>query len=116
MVPSRLAGFISPSQAVRLRYDAFPFQKYGEQDGQVENVTNLALVAGDPANPGRGSLADPDRAVAVVIVRLNRQTVEADGMKLPLQAGMRVAASIPLERRWLYEWVLEPVISRFGHL
>ena len=37
-------------------------------------------------------------------------------VKQPLQTGMLLDADIMLERRRLYEWVLEPLISLTGKL
>jgi membrane fusion protein len=33
--PSRAIGFVRPGQRVRLRYEAFPYQKFGQYDGVV---------------------------------------------------------------------------------
>ena len=35
---------------------------------------------------------------------------------MPLRSGMLVDASVMLERRKLYEWVLEPLFSISGRL
>ena len=45
---------------------------------------------------------------------LDQQFVKAYGQDLRLQAGMLVDADIWLDRRRLYEWVLEPLYSVLG--
>ena len=47
---------------------------------------------------------------------LQRQSVQAYGETLPLKSGMLVDASVLLEQRRLYEWVLEPLFSISGRL
>jgi membrane fusion protein len=49
-------------------------------------------------------------------LKLEQQNVLAYGKALPLKSGMLVDASILLEQRRLYEWVLEPLFSIAGRL
>lgn len=49
-----------------------------------------------------------------VRVRLERQSITTYGQAQPLKAGMALDASVLLERRKLYEWVLEPLYSISG--
>ena len=47
---------------------------------------------------------------------LDAQTIQAYGEARPLQVGMQLQADIMQERRKLYEWVLEPLLSITGKL
>ncbi|MCJ8269053.1 MAG: HlyD family secretion protein, partial [Psychrosphaera sp.] len=47
MVPSRAIGFMAPGQLVRLRYDAFPFQRYGTYVGKVLTISKSTLSASE---------------------------------------------------------------------
>ena len=51
-----------------------------------------------------------------VRLELDKQTVRTYGNVMPLRSGMLVDASVKLERRKLYEWVLEPIFSISGRL
>ena len=51
-----------------------------------------------------------------ITVDLSAQTIMAYGEARPLQIGMQLEADIMQERRKLYEWVLEPLISITGKL
>lgn len=112
--PSRAVGFISANEQVLLRYQAYPYQKFGHALGTVASVSRIALqtneAAGVPLPAGNGE------AVYLVTVTLARQTVTAYGKPHPLQAGMLVEADILQEKRNLYEWVLEPLFSLSGKL
>jgi membrane fusion protein len=103
--PSRAVGFVAEGDEVRLRYAAFPYQKFGHARGTVVAVT-AATVGGDPARGG-----EPSYRIAVA---LESQTVTAYGEPRRLLAGMSVEADVLLERRRLYEWVLEPLYSLAG--
>lgn len=46
-LPSRAIGFVRPGQPVLLRYQAFPYQKFGHYRGQVANVARSAIAPGN---------------------------------------------------------------------
>lgn len=108
--PSRAIGFIRPGQSVQLRYQAYPYQKFGHASGTVKSVTKTALGSGSWTE---ASAREP---VYRVTVALTSQTMQAYGQAQPLQAGMAVDADILLDRRRLYEWVLQPIYSMTGRL
>lgn len=105
-VPSRAIGFIRPGDRVRLRYQAYPFQKFGHQGGRVARISRSAVppVAGAPSS-------EPHYRI---LVALDRQEVLAYGRPEPLRPGMLLEADILGERRKLHEWLLEPLYSLRG--
>ena len=64
------------------------------------------------AAPG-GSGSEPMYRIRV---RLGRQDILAYGQAQALKSGMGLDASILLERRRLYEWILEPLYSITGRI
>ena len=101
-VPSSAVGFVHPGTEVQLRYRAFPYQKFGHFKGVVREVAQApSSVGGEPG-------AEPTYRVRV---RLQSQSVEAFGRPQALRPGMTLDASLVLERRKLYEWVLEPLYA-----
>lgn len=116
-VPSRAVGFIKPGMAALLRYQAFPYQKFGQHPASVREVATTSvrpeeLSASIAVVPGAAQ-AEP---VYRIRLKLNQQTVQAYGAAIPLRSGMLVDASVMLEHRKLYEWVLEPLFSISGRL
>ena len=106
--PSRAIGFVKPGQAVRLRFEAFPYQKYGHRDGRVVQVSRTPLSATELATLGGvgGGGGEP-------LFRITVALDEATGAQaaLPLSAGMRLSADLMLERRRLVEWLFEPLLG-----
>ncbi|RPI63404.1 MAG: HlyD family efflux transporter periplasmic adaptor subunit [Lysobacterales bacterium] len=100
--PSRAVGFVAVGDEVRLRYAAFPYQKFGHARGAVTSVS-ATTVAGDAALG-----VEPTYRVAVA---LESQAVTAYGAPRRLMPGMAVEADVLGERRRLYEWVLEPLYA-----
>jgi membrane fusion protein len=112
LVPSRAIGFIAPGDTVLLRYQAFPYQKFGHHQGKVVRISRSALSAGEASALMSGNqAAEP---LYRVLVELQSQTITAYGKLEPLRPGMLVDADILGERRKLYEWVLEPLYSVRG--
>jgi membrane fusion protein len=118
-VPSTAIGFVRVGEPVLIRYQAFPYQKFGQYRAMVVSIARTALSAAELANDG-GPAATPgegrDATFYRVIVALDAQHVTAYGARQPLQAGMTLQADILQERRRLYEWVLEPLYSLTGKL
>ncbi len=108
--PSSSIGFVQPGDVVLLRYQAFPYQKFSQHEGVVETVSTSAASAAELADQALGELP-PGEALFAIQVRLKSATVQANGQARPLQAGMRLEADILQERRKLYEWMLEPLLS-----
>jgi membrane fusion protein len=106
LVPTRAIGFVAPGQEVVLRYDAFPFQRFGQYRGTVERVSRTVWSPGEKV--GQLVVREP---VYRVDVRLDSQVVIAGDQKLPLRSGMMVNADILQEKRKVWEWVFEPVLS-----
>lgn len=107
-VPSRAVGFIEPGRPVLVRYQAFPYQKFGQYEATVESVARAALSAQELSALGLPGSAD---SLYRVIVKLDTQHVLAYGQPQPLQAGMQLEADVLMDRRRLIEWVFEPIFS-----
>jgi len=116
--PSKSVGFISPGDAVLIRYQAYPYQKFGQYQAQVLSISRTAVPSVDLASmagevPG---LARGGEQLYRLRVSLNEQEVMAYGKPQALQSGMLLDADILQESRHLYEWVLEPLYSLTGKL
>lgn len=112
LVPVRSAGFVDVGQALHIRYDAFPYQKFGVQQGQVESVSHTVVMPGDLSNAPI-SVNEP---TYLVTASLNRQEILAYGRAIGLRAGMTFSADVELSNRSLMEWLLEPLYSVVGKL
>ena len=108
--PSSSIGFVQPGDTVLLRFQAFPYQKFGQHEGVVETVSRSAVGPAELASLP-GAPVTTTEPVFAIQVGLQRDTIEANGQARALQAGMLLEADILQERRQLYEWMLEPLFS-----
>lgn len=115
-ITPRQSGFIQSGQQVALRYEAFPYQKFGMAEGRVVNIANspysinelqphIASTLQSGSNPGASE------NYYRVTVELESQHVEVYGRQKPLLPGMQLEADILQEERKIYEWILEPLYS-----
>jgi membrane fusion protein len=114
--PSRAIGFVRPGQRVLLRYQAFPYQKFGHYEGIVASVSRSAVSPGELTQQlvNLASLYGQNEAVYRITVSLASQTVKAYGEAIPLQPGMQLEAAVLIESRPLIEWVFDPLFTVTG--
>lgn len=110
-IPSTAMGFIKAGQRVRISYDAFPYQRFGQYQGTVRSVSQTDV----PIAP-RGGNENDRRAVFMVRVALDQPTVRAYGTDIALRPGHTLTADIELDRRRLIRWMLDPLFAFSGKL
>lgn len=106
LVPSSAIGFVAPGNRVVLRYQAYPYQKFGQQYGKVVQVSRSALSNAEATSLLGQNIATP---LYRVLVALDRQRIDAYGKAEALKPGMALNADILLDRRTLWQWVFEPL-------
>ncbi|QQX62032.1 HlyD family secretion protein [Pseudomonas chlororaphis] len=116
--PSKSIGFIKPGDSVLIRYQAYPYQKFGQYRGQVRSISQTSVSPAELTSmvggvPGLGKDGEP---LYRLQVSLDKQAVMAYGQSHPLQSGMLLDADVLQDTRRLYEWVLEPLYSLTGKL
>lgn len=101
-------GFVRPGQEVKLKFAAFPFQKYGMAEGVVEHVS--ADAADNTGGDGPGGGANGQKPLVYkALVGLRSMRLEMDGQRFSLAAGMQTSAEILLGDRTVAEYLLSPV-------
>lgn len=112
LVPVSAAGFIAPGQRLDIRYDAFPYQKFGLYQGEITSVAKTPLLPGELLNTPI-TLQEPVYRVEAL---LYEQGVSAYGQSISLRSGMTLSADVELAERRLWQWLLEPIYSLRGRL
>jgi membrane fusion protein len=100
-VPARAIGFVKTGQAVRILYDAFPYQHFGTYAGKIVKISQTILTSTDASGPIK--LGEPAYRVTAA---LERPDIDAYGKKIALQPDMLLRADIILERRSLMNWLI----------
>ena len=101
-------GFVRPGQTVKLKFAAYPFQKYGMGHGVIEYVS--ADAQSEEEARDKGSVADGQRPLRYkAMVALETTSVKMNNLEHSLSVGMQTAAEIVLGSRTVAEYLLSPV-------
>ncbi|MFZ6687135.1 HlyD family secretion protein [Undibacterium sp. SXout11W] len=119
--PSHAAGFVSPGQTVLIRYQAFPYQKFGLQKGTVIDVSKTPFAPSElPPNLASTILSNAQQniqgfnsneALYRIKVKLEKQNIQGYGQTQALKPGMTLEADVLQDSRKIWEWVLEPLLA-----
>ena len=113
--PSKAVGFVEPGQSVRVRYAAYPYQKFGQYHGTVTHVSRSALAGNElPLQLAPMAQQASTDGLYKITVALAQASVTAYGKPQPLTAGMQLEADVLQDTRSLIEWVFEPLVSLRG--
>lgn len=96
---NRDIGFVEAGQEVAVKFDTFPFQKYGTIKGKVEGISPDAFE---------------DEKIGFVYkmkVSLEKSEITVNGKEVHISPGMTVSAEIKTGKRRIIEFFLEPIIK-----
>ncbi len=111
LLPTRSAGFIKLDDLAKLRFDAFPYQRFGFIDSTISRIDNTLITEKDVNFPIRFS-----EPVYRVRAQLSEQFIQAYGKQFQLKSGMLLKADIILKKQTLIDWLLDPIYSLKGRL
>jgi multidrug efflux pump subunit AcrA (membrane-fusion protein) len=96
VVPQRGLARLTAGQPVKLRYDAYPYQRYGVRYGTLRWIS--------PA-----TAPQPDGATFRALADLDEQVLRVGGQDRPVLPGMGGEASVIVGRRTLASYAFEPL-------
>ncbi len=99
-------GFVAPGQSVKVKLQAYPFQKYGMLEGTVELVS-ADSSANDPQKAA--ALGQNPQSYKARVLLASQELRASNGEVLKLAPGMVVQAEIHQGQRTVLEYLLSPV-------
>ncbi len=97
-IPQNGLSQVKAGQAVKLRFDAFPYQRYGVRFATVRWVGSAGVTQSPTDQSGFRAVLD-----------LQDDSIPVRGVKRPLLAGMQGRADIVVGRRSLVSFAFEPI-------
>lgn len=110
-VPDDALPYLNVGDAVNIRYEAFPAEKFGQFAATIQ------VISKTPASPqemmtyaGAPKISQMPQSIPFykVIVRPEKQLIAYDGRELSLQNGMKADTTLFLEKRKIYQWMVSP--------
>lgn len=113
-IPSRRRGFVRPGQMVRLKFDAFPYARFGSYAARIDSISRTTVSPPAPPLGGAANAAEAGTQSTpgdeyVAWVTLPGRTFDYGKQHFDILPGMQATASVVVERRTIAEWVLEPL-------
>ncbi|MBV1905035.1 MAG: HlyD family efflux transporter periplasmic adaptor subunit [Pseudomonadales bacterium] len=111
LLPTRAAGFVQPGHITRMRFDAFPHQRFGSIDGTIIQVNKAVFIPGEATLP-----VHTQEPVYRLLASLEQHSINAYGKNFQLKSGMLLETDIILDKRTLMQWILDPFYNLSGNL
>ncbi|MEC5405212.1 HlyD family efflux transporter periplasmic adaptor subunit [Paraburkholderia sp. MPAMCS5] len=106
-IPSRRRGFVREGQIVRLKFDAFPYAKFGSYPARIDSISRTTVRSGmSPAGASEPRSTEGDY---MAWATLSDNQFKFEKQRFDILPGMGATASIVVERRTIAEWVLAPL-------
>lgn len=115
-IASADVGYLKPGDSVRVKVDAFPYQRHGFLEGTLRDVGQDSFSQRDDTS--LGSSASPIRAGASAFHRGHVELTKIDLERMPEGAavipGMTVSAEIKVGSRSILSFFLWPILRGMG--
>ncbi|OTA16314.1 RTX toxin transporter [Xenorhabdus vietnamensis] len=109
-VPNEAIPYLSKGDKINVRYDAFPAEKFGQFAATIELISKtpapsqeMLTYQGSPRNA-----QGPSKPYYKIIAKPEQQQIHYNGKLMPLENGMKANATVFLEKRNIYQWMLSP--------
>ncbi|HEX7932588.1 MAG TPA: HlyD family efflux transporter periplasmic adaptor subunit [Paraburkholderia sp.] len=106
-IPSRRRGFVREGQVVRLKFDAFPYAKFGSYPARIDSISRTTVRSG--MSPAGASEPHSTEGDYMAWATLSDNQFKFEKQRFDILPGMGATASIVVERRTIAEWVLAPL-------
>lgn len=110
-LPNNSVPYVAPGDKVNIRYDAFPYQKFGQFAGTVQSISAVPASAREMSTYNSAPQAPNgtfSQSYYKAIVTPEKNTFTLSGRQLQLTSGMKAQTTLFLEKRPLYQWMLSP--------
>ena len=108
-IASSDVGFVKPGDSVRMKLDAFPFQKYGTLSGKITVVSQDAFSPESLPLDGRRAQGD----YYLARVRLQSEKLEKNPDNAIVRPGSTLSGEIKVGQRSVLSYFLYPIIRTF---
>jgi len=110
-LPNNSIPYVNSGDSINIRYDAFPFEKFGQFPGVIDSVVYVPAsnqeLSTYSSSPIRQSVETVEPYYKV-LVAIDNTKFGYQGKVLNLSNGMKAQVTLFLEKRQIYQWMFAP--------
>lgn len=110
-LPNSSVPYVNIGDNINIRYDAFPFEKFGQFPGVIDNVAYVPVSNQEMSSYSSSPMRQNGEIVESyykVLVAIDNTRFGYQGKELNLSSGMKAQATLFLEKRPIYQWMFAP--------
>ena len=107
-IPNNAISYVNINDEISIRYEAFPFEKFGQFRGVIKYLSSIPASLQELSFYKNIPSSDPNNPLYKIVVDIPDQYVIYNNYRLHFLSGMKAEATIFMENRKLYEWILYP--------
>jgi hemolysin D len=114
-------GFIDVGQIAEIKFETFPYTRYGTVQARVTSVAADAVMSSTATTAnadGRSAATDTQTKSASTgfpaLLTLSRSDIDIDGHRIHLSPGMNLTAEIQTGKRRVIDYLLSPISEHLG--
>jgi len=110
-LPNSSLPYVNPGDSINIRYEAFPFEKFGQFPGKIMSISSVPASTQEMSsynNVPRLPSGGTNQPYYKVLVALDNNQFSYQGKTLSLSSGMKAESTLFLEKRPIYQWMLSP--------
>lgn len=108
-IPVKYVGYLGKNSTVILRYDAYPYTRFGTSKAKIHDLSQSVLTDDEEEKPIR--IGQPYYKATAI---LEKPFVSIYGKFKKIQQGMTFTAVVVGSKRKIWQWVLDPIYSVYG--
>ncbi len=105
-LPNSAVPYVAVKDNIKIRYDAFPFEQFGQFSGKIISLANVPSTAQEMSN--YTNAPRDGQPYYKAIAQLDKDKFTYKQKSLLLSSGMKAQVTLFLEERPLYQWMLSP--------
>ncbi|WP_036772056.1 HlyD family secretion protein [Photorhabdus australis] len=110
-LPNNSIPYVKIGDRVNIRYDAFPYEKFGQFGGHIISISNVAASYQELKSYSNSPIISntmTNQSYYKVTATLDENRFIYQGSSMEISSNMRAQTTVFLERRYLYQWMFTP--------
>lgn len=108
-IPVKKSGFIHKDDQVIIRYDAYPYERFGTYLASISDISQSLLTDDEEDKPIK--ISEPYYKATAL---LTSEYVQLYGKKVRIQDGMTITGIVLGAKRKVWQRIVDPIYSLYG--